>query len=106
AVAANAILLRKGDDDAAPGQMVAEDDGCDRVGDALFGALDHVRRDILVTTGRRVVGQFRCLFRHRNIAWWFEGNGSLLPQRLGRMSTNWKSPRAAGSMQSGWPTVS
>src|SRR5262249_28915610 len=70
---ANAVLLRKRDDDAAPGQIIAKDDGGDRVGNALLGAFDHVRRDVLVTTERRIARQFRCLFRHRNIAWWFEG---------------------------------
>ena len=68
AVATSAVLRRKRDDHAAPGQIVAEDDRGDGVGDALLGAFDDVRRDVLVTTGRRVVGQLRCLFRHCDIA--------------------------------------
>src|SRR5262249_62306459 len=59
------------------------------VGDALLGAVDDVRRDILVTTGRGVVSQFRCLFRHCGIAWGFGTRGSLLPQKLGRILGKW-----------------
>src|SRR5262249_5583092 len=101
AVAANAVLLRKRDDHAAPGQMVAEDDGCDRVGDALLGAFDHVRRDVLVTTGCRVARQFRCLFRHRNIAWWFEGSGPLLAAKARADFGEMELPQATGSMRDG-----
>ena len=64
ALAAGAVLLRKGDDDPAPRQIITVDDGGDRVGDALLGALDHVGREIVVPTGRRVVRDLHRLFRH------------------------------------------
>ena len=64
AVAASAVLLRKLRDDAAPGQAATEDRRGHRVRDALLGADNDVRRDMLVAATRRVVGQFRCLFRH------------------------------------------
>src|SRR5262249_22742564 len=68
APAAGAVSLREGDDDPAPGQVVAEDDGRDGVRDALLGALDDVAGDIGVAQGGRVFGQLRRLFRHVRIS--------------------------------------
>ena len=42
------FFSREGDDDLAPRQVIAEDDGGDRIGDALLGARDHVGREVLV----------------------------------------------------------
>ena len=56
AAAAGAVALGIGDDDLAPGQLVAEDDAGDGVGDAMLGALDDVGRDIVIAQRRRVLG--------------------------------------------------
>ena len=64
ALAAGAVLLCEGDDDPAPRQVIAEDDGGDRVGDAVLGALDHVGREVVVATGHSVVCDLHRLFRH------------------------------------------
>jgi hypothetical protein len=54
----------KGDGDPAPRQVIAEDDGGDRVGDALLGAFDNVGREVVVATGYSVVCDLHRLFRH------------------------------------------
>ena len=64
ALAAGAVLLCKGDGDPAPRQVIAEDDGGDRVGDALLGAFDNVGREVVVATGYSVVCDLHRLFRH------------------------------------------
>ena len=51
ALAACTVSLREGDDDPAPGQVVAEDDGRNGVRDALLGALDDVAGDVGVAQG-------------------------------------------------------
>ena len=50
------VPFRKPHNYAAPGQAVTEDRRSDRVRDALLGALNDVRRDMLVATTRRIVG--------------------------------------------------
>src|SRR6266516_3825990 len=62
AIAPSPVLFRKCDDHATPGQVITEHDSRDGIRDALLGTFDHVRRDVLVTTCRRVTRQFRCLF--------------------------------------------
>jgi hypothetical protein len=70
AVAAGAVLFRKGDDHATPRQVIAEHDGRDGIRDALLGALDDIGRDVLVTTRRRVTRQFRCLLHESTGCGW------------------------------------
>jgi hypothetical protein len=64
ALAAGAVLLRERDDDSAPRQIITVNDGGDRVGDALLGALDYVGREIVIPAGHRIVRDLHRLFRH------------------------------------------
>src|SRR5258706_613831 len=73
AAAAGPVLFGKGHDHSAPGQVVAENHRGNRVRDALLGAFDHVGREVLVTTRRRVVGEFGSLFRHGNTGCGLDG---------------------------------
>ena len=72
ALTAGAVLFGKGHDHSAPRQVVAEDDRGNRVRDALLGAFDDVGREVLVTTRRGVLGEFRSLFRHGEYWLWCE----------------------------------
>ena len=57
--------LRIGGNDAAPWQAIAQHDHRDRIGDAVLGALYHVRRQILVAQARRIFGQANRFVCHR-----------------------------------------
>src|SRR5262249_46303005 len=63
APAAGSVPGGEGSYHSAPGQVIAENDGGDGVGDTLLGALDHVGRNVLVTTAGRVFGHLRGLVR-------------------------------------------
>src|SRR5215471_17021373 len=60
-VAAGAVRPSILDDHLAPGKISATDYGPDSIGDAVLGALDHHRRQILITYRDCVVGK---LARH------------------------------------------
>ena len=57
AASARPDTLRIGGDDPAPRQAIAQHDHRDRIGDAVLGALYHVRRQVFVTQARRIFGQ-------------------------------------------------
>ena len=67
-VAAGAGFFGIGGDDPAPGQIRAEGDRGDGVGNALFGATDDIRRNILIATARRVLRQPYRLVCHADLA--------------------------------------
>ena len=65
------------------------------VGDALLGAFQHIRRDILVAKGGRVFGHLCGLVRHVTCSPEGGGSGTLPPERLGSMRVSARSRRAS-----------